>query len=78
VITSEALKRLWVCEWHPKGGLSVRQLGDVIERNARSIVREGQPTGHEMLAVFVNREDALEHNRGVKGAWKNAKVRVSE
>jgi len=70
MISSEQLKGLWVCEWHAVGGLSVRTLADVVERNARSIVREGKPTGHEMLAVFVDREDALEHNRGLKGNWR--------
>ena len=71
-LSSEALKRLWVCEWHPCAGLGVISLGDVVERNSRSIMRKGKGTGHEVLAVFASMDDALDHNRMLKSFWREA------
>jgi len=69
-LTSEALKRLWVCEWHPVCGLAVIRLGDQIERNVRKLLAGQGGTGHETIAVFQEMEDAVEHNRALKSRWK--------
>lgn len=62
----DQVKNLWVLERHPKGGMAVRQMLDVLERNyQRWETREGGENW-EPVGLFPTLEAAQEGERTLK------------
>jgi hypothetical protein len=68
---TRAIKTWWVCERHPKGGLSVLMLMESLERNFHRWKTQKTKAGWEILAIMPTQEDAREYERYLKREMKS-------
>ena len=64
---TDEVKRFWILEWHPKGGIAFHQVLDVLHRNWNAAL-EGKDVGWHLVGIFPDMESAQEGGRQLKRA----------